>query len=334
MIHAQPDPDLRSGYVVSDLEAEREMTIYYPAAHSLRKFKAYKEALDHGYEIITKRLGKPQLIHSHFTLHAGRVALRWKREKALPYIITEHSTNFSTSNPSLKIKILRILAQAALKSASKVLPVSQDLANHLGVSVDRYEVVPNAVKEDFFKERKSNSTKTIIHVSSFDEDQKNMSGMLRAFQSIKQPYRLILIGTDNHDRIHELIKKYHLPSEQISVLGPASNEEVAQHILSSDIFVLFSRYENLPCVLLEALCAGVYCIATEVGGVREIIDQKELGVTISSEDEAALSKAIDSALNLEIKHKKIRTIAAEKYASSIIRTQIQSIYNQVINGNK
>ena len=53
----------------------------------------------------------------------------------------------------------------------------------------------------------------------------------------------------------------------------------------SNCFVLFSDYENFPCVLLEALSSGTAVIATNVGGIKEIVNPRN-GILISnSEDE-------------------------------------------------
>jgi glycosyltransferase involved in cell wall biosynthesis len=66
----------------------------------------------------------------------------------------------------------------------------------------------------------------------------------------------------------------------------------------ADGFVLFSQYENLPCVLLEAWSCGLPVIATDVGGVGEHLggpDQDiDLGVLLQPEDEAGLSAAVES----------------------------------------
>ena len=56
-------------------------------------------------------------------------------------------------------------------------------------------------------------------------------------------------------------------ADRVSFEGPATAEEVATAMRRADAFVLFRRYENLPCVILEAWSTGLPVIATEVGGV-------------------------------------------------------------------
>lgn len=286
--------------------------------------------MDHGLEYLIKQYGPPKLIHAHFTLNAGRVALRWKREKGWPYVITEHSTNFSTLNVTWKIRILRQLAKAAIKSAEHMMPVSFDLAGHMQLDNSKTTVIPNAVFKDFFLPRVENHIPRIIHVSSFDEDQKNISGLLRALAKIDDSFELRLIGTANHAYVKSLVDKYNFKPNKVKIKGPASIAEVAEECRQSDIVVLFSRYENLPCVLLEAQCAGVYCISSDVGGVREIIDDEKVGLLVQSENEAQLTEAVKKALHHEIDTDYIRSYAANKYSDEQIKMLFQKVYHKVL----
>ncbi|MCB4234228.1 glycosyltransferase family 4 protein [Kaistella anthropi] len=63
------------------------------------------------------------------------------------------------------------------------------------------------------------------------------------------------------------------------------SQEVSEKMRASDCFVLFSDYENFPCVLLESLSTGTPVIATKVGGIPEVVNEKN-GILISnSKDE-------------------------------------------------
>jgi glycosyltransferase involved in cell wall biosynthesis len=75
----------------------------------------------------------------------------------------------------------------------------------------------------------------------------------------------------------------------IQFLGEMSREQALSYTQSADIFVLSSRDEVLPVTILEAMALGKAIIATDVGGVAEVIEHGVNGLLISSEDDQALA---------------------------------------------
>ena len=77
-----------------------------------------------------------------------------------------------------------------------------------------------------------------------------------------------------------------------SVKLPGRSDHVAGHLANADVFILSSRSEGLPIALLEAMSAGLPCIATNVEGVDEVIVEGEHGLVVPVEDPEALAQAI------------------------------------------
>jgi glycosyltransferase involved in cell wall biosynthesis len=75
--------------------------------------------------------------------------------------------------------------------------------------------------------------------------------------------------------------------EPFSVL-PGARGDVLRHLAALDVFVLSSRMEGMPLVVLEAMAAGLPVVATAVGGLRALIKDGETGFLIPSGDEEAL----------------------------------------------
>ncbi len=69
-------------------------------------------------------------------------------------------------------------------------------------------------------------------------------------------------------------------------------EEPWEHLSSLDIFVLPSLWEGMPFVLLEAMGAGLPVVATDVGGVRDLIPEKTFGSVVPPADVSLLKAAI------------------------------------------
>jgi glycosyltransferase involved in cell wall biosynthesis len=71
--------------------------------------------------------------------------------------------------------------------------------------------------------------------------------------------------------------------------------DAGRYFSAFDVFVLSSRSEGLPLVLLEAMAAGVPIVATRVGGVPEAVTERE-AVLVPSEDPSALAEGVIEAL--------------------------------------
>ncbi len=81
----------------------------------------------------------------------------------------------------------------------------------------------------------------------------------------------------------------------VAFAGPASQQEVAGYLSRADIFVLPSFAEGVPVVLMEAMAAGLPVIASNVGGVGELV-REGAGLLLAPGDTAALTRAIAALL--------------------------------------
>jgi glycosyltransferase involved in cell wall biosynthesis len=77
-----------------------------------------------------------------------------------------------------------------------------------------------------------------------------------------------------------------------SVKLPGQSDDVASRLANADVFILSSRSEGLPIALLEAMSAGLPCVATKVEGVDEVLVEGEHGLVVPVENPEALAKAI------------------------------------------
>jgi len=80
------------------------------------------------------------------------------------------------------------------------------------------------------------------------------------------------------------------------MVGPKRHDELNLWLCSSDLFCLATSNEGCPNVLLEAMACGVPTVATDVGGVREVISTNDVGLLVEFGDSDALGKAIVEGL--------------------------------------
>ena len=125
-----------------------------------------------------------------------------------------------------------------------------------------------------------------------------------------------------------------IPGTNILFTGLVSYEQVAHMLKQSHAMIMFSRFENLPCVIIEALCCGLPVISTDVGGIPEIINQSN-GMLINNEDEDALCNAMKQLYSNYKSYTRKATAknAQEKFSYTTVGKQITEVYSKIIFSN-
>lgn len=82
----------------------------------------------------------------------------------------------------------------------------------------------------------------------------------------------------------------------VRILGGMPQSEIARWLVASNLFCLPSRSEGFPNVVVEALACGIPVVASDVGGIHEVISSSVNGIMFPSGDSTALALAIENAL--------------------------------------
>jgi glycosyltransferase involved in cell wall biosynthesis len=108
-------------------------------------------------------------------------------------------------------------------------------------------------------------------------------------------FRLVLVGSGPLEReLRDAARSLGLMDR---VVFTGSRDDVAELLPAFDVFALSSRYEGLSISLLEAMAAGLPCVATSVGGVPEVVTDGEEGLLVPARDPAALGDALSILLH-------------------------------------
>jgi glycosyltransferase involved in cell wall biosynthesis len=280
---------------------------------------------------------KPDLVHLNVTFPAGLFALHTKKKFNIPYILTEHWTIFLDSDPSAFPAGARNAILKILRNASVICPVSHDLKRAMKKlsPKNEYRVVNNVVDTEIFSvAEKENDIKTILHVSTLNDHQKNISGILRAAKQLSQKrsdFKLLIVGDGDIEPHQAYAREVGIAEDLIEFKGKQPIEKIAEIMKASDIFLLFSNYENLPCVIIEAHASGLPVLSTDVGGISEMINKKN-GILISKGDEESLVEELGRMLDSMDTYDRnmIREEAVAKYSYPVIGKQFLDIYKDVI----
>lgn len=294
-------------------------------------------AYNQGLKYVKKNFYKPDLIHLHVTLPVGKIVFFWWKLYKISYVLTEHWTIYQPQNrATLTSRTLKSIQRIA-NHAQMILPVSEDLAQNMqnyGISAP-FRVIPNVVDTTLFigKEQTPHDIKRILHISTLRDEAKNFSGILHVIKqlsAIRQDFVLDVV----HDYPKPEFEKYVVENElQRFVIfhGKKQEKEIAECYANADFFVLFSNFENLPCVLIESFACGLPVITTTVGGICEIVNE-ERGCLVQAKDEVDLLHKMEYMLDNynDFSKEKIREYACRNFSQEVIGKQINAVYNEIL----
>ena len=334
--------DMTQSFEVKEIEGAHhthvQIYIRPPKINAIRKLKMLR-MYQYGLKYIKKRFFNPDLIHLHVAYPLGQMALLWKKLYGYKYVMTEHWTIYQPQNKDvlvggLKKKIVKIANNAAL-----IMPVSLDLQRCMeghGVS-NHFKVIYNLVNTDIFKlgAPQSSSKKCMLHISTLRDEAKNFSGILRTIERLRQQrddFELHVIHDYDAPEFKQFVKEHHL-ADCVIFHGKKTSTEVAEAYQQADFFVLFSNFENLPCVIVEAFASGVPVLSTAVGGIAEILSP-ERGILIPQGDEDALLQGMIQMLDhsSEYDRQAIRDYAIKTFAAQSIGQQVFDAYEKTLHG--
>ena len=279
----------------------------------------------------------PELIHANVVYPIGIVARLLSIRHKIPYIITEHWTCYHQEVYPRPSKLQMFFTRLVANKAALILPVSEDLAQAMrskGIHSDM-SVVYNVIDTCLFVPGNPNNRNgnQLIHVSSLDPIQKNPSLLFRAFSELimwKPELQLHIVSDGDFSFFKEEIIQLKI-DRQIVFHGMLEAKEIAAQLQNSDLFVLTSRFETFGVVLIEAISCGLPVVATNVGGVKEVVP-KEHGQLVPSENLEALVSAIKEQLSRLNKYNtnEMHHRATENFSYQAIGKRFTAIYEAII----
>lgn len=252
------------------------------------------------FKIIPKIWGilrkiKPDIVHTHLNtlIYAFIPCLLLK----IPVIHTIHNVA-SKELPSLSSKVHKILFQKKIALPVAISPTIQDsISEYYNIPKTTIPMIYNGIELEkcIPKKMYNRECKEILHIGRFSE-QKNHEMLINSVSKILKKHKnikLILCGEGELKKsIEDEVIKMGIAS-QVIFRGLIDN--VFQVLNEADIFVLPSLYEGFPITIIEALGTGVPIIATDVGGVGDIIKNEENGV-LCKVDADDLEKKIEMCI--------------------------------------
>lgn len=294
-----------------------EVPVYYPRYitppgqwfHGISGYSIYKcikNKVDSIFEEFT-----PNIIHTHTATPDGYAGLLLKRRYKIPFICSLRGSDINYY--PFRDKLTMALTKTVLSKADQIVSVSHALrktAEAIEKPLRPIRVLHNGCdfmnfsfkEDDRLKTRKDigvlNNEKVIIFVGALMKD-KGVYELINAFRKIISKYpavHLILLGSGPEDKIIKRVILENRSDKKIHLIGRRPHDEVVKWLKSSDLFVLPTYNEGLPNALLEAMACGLPVIASNVGGIPEVVTDGENGILIDAKNIDALYQAIDYML--------------------------------------
>ena len=156
-------------------------------------------------------------------------------------------------------------------------------------------------------------------------------GILRVIKQLaetRHDFVLDVIHDFDKPEFVQYVKNNHL-EERVVFHGKKEGAELASFYANADFFLLFSNFENLPCVLIESFASGLPVITTDVGGIGEIMDESR-GILLHAGDEATLLQSVNWMLDhcQEYDSQKIQEYAEAHFSMQVIGEQLLRVYDR------
>ncbi len=236
----------------------------------------------------------------------------------LKLVSTVHGWTWDT----LRTKLYYHLDNHCLKRYDEVIVVSPTLYDHclkLGISADRLTYIPNAIRPEEYVRRQT-PLQAKSQLSILTEDQPSASLVIGVVGRLS-----IEKGVDRAVKAMP-----HLPHAQLHLIGDGPQRESLERLArqlnvhdrvvfhgwqtssqrfyeAMDLLLLPSHTEGLPNVVLEAMAMGVLVAATDVGGVRDLLDDGRCGVILPTEQPDQWPAMIQSQMaDVSLCHQKVQ----------------------------
>jgi glycogen(starch) synthase len=267
---------------------------------------------------------KADIIHSHAMFFCGIPSFFVARKLNIPHVYEVRSlweerkkdANSKSLFVKLEYKVLRFLETYTMKKSNHVIAINENLRLDIikrGINPKKISVIPNAVNIDFIESQKTKKNDKSINDSSFVigyigsispiEGLDNLVKVVKRLNAKNNDIKLFIYGSGKEDEITKLR----------GVISEDNNIQLKGSIVRADIYKAYNEVSIIvnprvkskltdsvtPLKPLEAMGFEKIVIASDVGGMKELIENNKTGFLYPSEDIQALEDVIEKVHKLK-----------------------------------
>ncbi len=247
-------------------------------------------------KVIRKAYPSPEnfdLVDGHYLYPDGIAAYKLAKKYNKPLILTARGSdvNFWLEQKEHKDSILE-----AIDYAHKIICVSHTLKGRLmyhGISEDKLMVIRNGVDKSFFDHGTKKGGEYLLTIGNL-VPLKGHKFILQALAKLPNE-RLIIIGSGELEKKLKMLADDLNISDRVTFMAPVPHRELPPIYGHAKFTILMSSMEGMPNVILESLAVGTPVIATNVGGISEVVT-KDNGILLKHRDADSLTTALKGGL--------------------------------------
>jgi len=260
---------------------------------------------------------KPDILHLNSPKAAGLGAVAGRITRVPRIVQTIHGWSFNEDRPfiwraltwlfscvtALFVQKSIVVSKHDLQQA-KYMPLAGKRATHIGIAIAEQKLL---TREDARKQiseiQDIPKGDSAIWIGTIAELHKNkglqygVDAIRKAREKNRHIYWVLISDGEEKKKLQKLVKEKGV-QKHVFFLGYVDN--AAQYMKAFDIFMLPSVKEGLPYVLLEAHAAGLPIVATDVGGIPEVVRDKA-GIVVPPKNHQKLADAIELLLANPVK---------------------------------
>ncbi len=255
---------------------------------------------------------QPDILHAHWLIPQGTIAVLIKFFRKIPVITTVHGGDVFALRGTLLGKIKRFALRRSDAWTSNTRASSDAVGD--GASVPRPQIIPMGVDIERFASGNRNRLReglgpdenVVLFVGRLVE-KKGVDDLIQAFSllptSMQARTRLWIVGSGEQETALRAQGAHLGISEKITLWGKISNNELPDFYAAADLFVgpsvmaTSGDTEGQGVVFLEAFAARLCVLATRIGGISEVVESGKTGLLVEPRNPEMLANSIAKLLN-------------------------------------
>lgn len=287
---------------------------------------------------------RPHVAHGQGIGRMGEIAT----QLGLPAVVTVHGlvhveARVTERNLLSRLKAASLDAAVArtLRRAQVVVSISQYDAREIGPMIRGERLsIPNAVAQAFFEAPSPPPPEPVLFFGGLIRERKNVIGLVDAFEIARRKIgdaRLVVAGPVYDRAYHERLVR-HVAERGldgvVDLVGHLSFDGLVAAMRRATAVALFSEEETLPTVIAQAMALGRPVLASDVGGVTDMVEQGRTGFTVPSGDVPALAARMVELLSSHALRvafgARAATVAASRWCASAVADQTVDAYRRAV----